>query len=206
MGTSGGSPAADLDGRRARSERSRLAAVEAMLDLLEAGATTLPGAADIAERSGLSERTVFRLFDDLESLYAAAVATQAQRLGHLFTFDATEGPVDERVEELVDQRVRLFEAIRFVRPVAERLRYTSTSIGEGLRLVDRQQRRQLAAQFEAELASLDDIERTEALDALHVVSGWAAWDTLRRQQGRSVPRATAAMRRAVRAVVESVRA
>jgi AcrR family transcriptional regulator len=204
MGTSGGSPAADLDGRRARSERSRLAAVEAMLDLLEAGATTLPGAAEIAERSGLSERTVFRLFDDLESLYAAAVDTQAQRLGHLFAFVATEGTVDERVEAIVAQRVRLYEAIRFVRPVAERLRYSSTSIGQGLRLVDREQRRQLAAQFGPELSGLDDIERGEILDALQVVSGWVAWDALRRQQGRSVARASAAMRRAVSALLTQI--
>jgi hypothetical protein len=65
-----------LDGRRARSARSREAAADAILDLLDEGLTELPGAAEVAERSGLSTRTVFRLFDDLESLYAAAVMRQ----------------------------------------------------------------------------------------------------------------------------------
>lgn len=190
-----------LDGRRARSARSRAAAVDAILDLLSAGSTVPPSAAEVAERSGLSIRTVFRLFDDLESLYAAAVERQRERLGEYFVFEATDGDVDARVADLVAQRVRLYEAILYVRPFAEQLRHTSEVVGAMLGLIDTQQREQLAAQFAPELASRSVAERNELLDALAVATGWAAWDGLRRQQGRSSVRAKRAMARTVSALV-----
>jgi len=189
------------DGRRARSERSRDAAVDAILDLLNEGAADPPSAAEVAERSGLSIRTVFRLFDDLESLYAAAVEHQRQRLGEHFVFEATRGDVDQRIADLIAQRVRLYEVVLHVRPFAEQLRHTSEAVGAVLKLMDTQQREQLAAQFAPELAPRSAAERTELLDALAVATGWGAWDVLRRQQHRSRTRAGRAMARMVSALL-----
>lgn len=59
-----------IDGRRRRSERSRGAIVQSMLDLL--GEQVLePTAQQISERAGLDITTVFRHFSDMESLYRA---------------------------------------------------------------------------------------------------------------------------------------
>src|SRR5579872_3191663 len=56
------------DGRRQRSEASRERIVRAMLELVGAGAVT-PSADAVAARAGVGLRTVFRHFDNMESLY-----------------------------------------------------------------------------------------------------------------------------------------
>ena len=76
-------PAPAVDGRRARRHRSRDLAVDALLDLLGEGVVR-PTAQQVAERSGVSLRSIFRIFDDVESLNAAACARQLSRVRHLF--------------------------------------------------------------------------------------------------------------------------
>lgn len=60
--------AAPIDGRRKRSHSSRAKIVKALLDLVEGG-TISPSAAEVAEAAGVGLRSVFRHFDDMESLY-----------------------------------------------------------------------------------------------------------------------------------------
>ncbi len=71
--------AARLDGRRARALRARDAIVDALLDLMQEGQVR-PTAAQIAARAGVSLRTVFQHFRDLEALFAAAADRQTARL------------------------------------------------------------------------------------------------------------------------------
>ena len=61
-----------IDGRRASRERNRDAVVDALLDLYREGNLS-PGADAVAERSGLSRRSLFRYFDDLDDLCRAAI-------------------------------------------------------------------------------------------------------------------------------------
>src|SRR4051794_18549457 len=68
--------ALEVDGRRERARRSREAVVDAILALLREG-TLRPGVAQIAARADVSERTVFRHFQDLEQLFAEAAEHQA---------------------------------------------------------------------------------------------------------------------------------
>ncbi|NCV76101.1 TetR family transcriptional regulator, partial [bacterium] len=58
-----------VDGRVARSERTREAIAEALLELLEEGVLR-PRAQEIAKRADVAVRTVFQHFDDMEGLYA----------------------------------------------------------------------------------------------------------------------------------------
>src|ERR1700722_20308308 len=60
------------DGRTRRRLNSYERAVDALLDLIESG-NEAPTAQQIAERSGISVRTVFRLSEDIGSLHVAAV-------------------------------------------------------------------------------------------------------------------------------------
>ncbi|KCZ53122.1 TetR/AcrR family transcriptional regulator [Hyphomonas pacifica] len=57
-----------VDGRRQRSERSRAQIIEAMFALIQEGDIS-PSAAGVTERSGVGLRTVFRYFEDMDSLY-----------------------------------------------------------------------------------------------------------------------------------------
>src|SRR3954469_13376093 len=118
-----------VDGRRARAERNREAVVEAILDLLRDGVDS-PGVNEIAERSGVSVRSVFRHFDDLESLHTTAIEVHLRQVRHLFQFEIPPGSTSERIDALVDQRAALYEDIAPIRRVAERLRRRSPSIDE----------------------------------------------------------------------------
>ena len=60
--------AASTDGRRQRSARSREKIIRAMWDLMLEGDMD-PSGADIAERAGVGLRSVFRHFEDIDTLY-----------------------------------------------------------------------------------------------------------------------------------------
>src|SRR5690348_1268808 len=176
-----------IDGRRARAERNREAVVEAILDLLREGVEE-PGVNEIAERSGVSVRSVFRHFDDLESLHTTAIEVHLRQVGHLFQIDLPDGPTAGRVEALVEHRSLLYEEIAPIRRVAERLRRTSPSIDETLGNARRFLRSQLKACFDAEIAARKGVARDDLLDAVELASSWLVWDNLRTEHGLSVVR------------------
>ena len=177
-----------LDGRARRRLDSYERAVDALLDLLEAG-NPAPTAQEIAARSGISVRTVFRLTEDIETLHAAAVTRQMERTAHLYQPLAADGPVPTRIRLLVEHRRRVFEAIAPVRRVADRLAAGSARIADGLALHHLVLRTQVAELFETTLASMPPSRRVVALDAADVAAGWETWDLLRRTRGLGPPAA-----------------
>jgi AcrR family transcriptional regulator len=74
------------DGRTARRERNREAVVTALLGLYREGVMT-PSADEIATRAGVSARSLFRYFTDVDDLAFAAVARQAEHLMPLLALD-----------------------------------------------------------------------------------------------------------------------
>jgi TetR/AcrR family transcriptional regulator of autoinduction and epiphytic fitness len=182
----------ETDGRRARAERNRDAVVEAILDLICEG-VQYPTADLIAERSGVSVRSVFRHFDDLESLYAAAVDRHSERIRGLFVPPPPGGSLAERIDALAARRSRLFEAMTPVRLAGERLRGRSAVIDERLAFARELLRDQVATLFEPELATETGSARRDLLDAVEAASSWSNWNLLRTEQGCSVARARAVM-------------
>src|SRR5437660_1544724 len=117
----------DVDGRSLRRAQSYDRAVDALLDLLQSG-NPAPTAQEIAARSGISVRTVFRLTKDIEALHAAAVSRQMERTAHLYAPILVSGKLTTRVRRLVEIRVGVFETIAPIRRVADRLAGTSECI------------------------------------------------------------------------------
>jgi AcrR family transcriptional regulator len=195
-----GSPAAGQDGRRARAERNKDAVVDAILDLLMEGVTE-PTAEAIAARSGVSVRSVFRHFDDLESLYETAVEHHSERVVDLFDPPPSGGPLAARIAELATRRGRLFEEMTPVRRAAERLRGRSPVLEERLRFARGVLRAQLEELFAPELAQYSGSERRDVLDAVELATSWRAWDLLRTEQKCSVARARAVMMRTLTALL-----
>lgn len=173
--------AEDLDGRRQRAVRSREAVVDAMLDLLrETGEQ--PSAQTIADRAGVSLRTVFRLFDDIDTLLATGVALQIDRVGSMFGPLEVIGHLDRRIHALVVHREKLFEEIAPVRRAA--LRRTEHSlIREWLDESHTLLRGQLTSLFLDELQVLPARQRKLVIEALDLAAGFAAWNALRTEQG-----------------------
>jgi len=191
-----------LDGRRQRSEQSRAAIVDAMLDLLRAG-NPRPGAQEIAERAGVSLRSVFRHFEDLDALYTVVTDRQKERSEHLFELGPVNGSLERRIALLIEQRARLFEEIAPVRRAALRLAPFHAPIRNRLADSNAVLRRHLPRVFAAELEPLAPAARRELLDALEVASSWNAWDALRSDQNLSPERAAKVVARLLRALVQA---
>jgi AcrR family transcriptional regulator len=179
------------DGRRLRRQRNRDSVVDAVLELIRAG-DLAPSAEQIADRAGLSARSLFRYFDDVDDLCRAAIARQHDAVdGVLGAAVDTSGTVDERAAAVVEHRVALFDAMGEVGRFARLRAPFQPLVAEQLAAVRRALRRRLAAAFAAELAARADGGR--ALAAADVLCSFESYRLLRDDQGLGRRDAAAAM-------------
>lgn len=115
---------ARVDGRRERSRSSHRRIVEAMMELI-AGGDLMPSAARVAEEAGIGLRTVFRHFDDMDSLYGEISATIAERVLPIVTAPYEGDDWRANIRELARRRVRVFETMLPFRLAANIKRYQS---------------------------------------------------------------------------------
>lgn len=102
------------DGRHRRRDRSRAAAIDALLRLLASG-TTAPSTIEIAEEAGITERTLFNLFDDKAALLWAAVERFRQRALAGLPPVPAEGALEDRVRSIVVALSQWFDDYAAVR-------------------------------------------------------------------------------------------
>ncbi|MGA1245721.1 MAG: TetR/AcrR family transcriptional regulator, partial [Ilumatobacteraceae bacterium] len=112
------------DGRRVRGERNKDAVVRALLSLYDEGEIE-PSAARIAEVAGVSERSVFRYFEDKDDLAATAMTLQMDRVQHLYEALDSSGDFDARLDAILTHRIGLFDAVRGVMRASEVLEHRS---------------------------------------------------------------------------------
>lgn len=197
-----GVAAVDTDG--VTGDRNLPTVVDAILDLLEEGVER-PGAIDIANRSGISMRAVFRYFEDPEYLYSAAIETHSARIAHLYVPPSVDGTREERAAGLAAQRASLFEAAAPVRRIAERYRGQSAAVEQNMGEMRLLLRHQVTSLFATELATLEsDEERRIHIDALDVATGWHSWETLRTELKYPVERAQQVLEHSILALTVPV--
>lgn len=181
------------DGRRIRRDRNRNAVIDAMISLYDEG-NFAPSADDISDRAGLSARSLFRYFDDIDDLCRAAITHQFQRVRPTLSMSA--GPDDAlsmRIAAVVDQRLRMFDAIGSVGHVS-RLRAPFQPLVAAELLQARSfLRHQLQRCFAAELATMPDAMSTSMLAIADVVCSFEAYQLLRQDQQLSRARASDAL-------------
>jgi AcrR family transcriptional regulator len=197
------SPETEMDGRRLRSIRNRELVAQTTLELLREGYLD-PSVDDIATRSGLSQRTVFRLFGDVEQLFSAAVAVQAERVGALLGSLQVSGSRKARVQRLVKARARLYEEVSPVRRFALRHAPFQPVIREGIDQLNAVLRGQLEELFEVEISSAPRSERHGLTDRLSVITSWSVWESLRTDQHLSIKASEAAVTRLLAATIVDV--
>ena len=170
------------DGRTARRERNRVSMVDAMLELFREG-NLAPSSDQIAERSGLSPRSLFRYFEDLEDLVQVAIARQQQRIAPFLVVEVSVGAsFGERVESFVTQRLRLLDAMGAVAQVARLRAPFQPSVRTQLGQIRAHLRRQIETLFAPELGQLGSDGATTALAALDVVFSFEAHRLMRDDQ------------------------
>jgi TetR/AcrR family transcriptional regulator, regulator of autoinduction and epiphytic fitness len=177
------------DGRILRAERTRRVVVETFLDLVQEGELH-PTAQQVSDRSGVSMRSIFRLFQDVDALHSAAIAAQLQRVAHLFEAPDATGPVESRMAALIARRTRLYETIAPVRRMAIRLAPRSLPIAAELARANTILRDQLMVLFAPELA-LRSGQQAGSIEALDALTSWETWDRLRGAQGLEADEAAA---------------
>src|SRR5947209_10076854 len=99
-------PGTPIDRRVLRGQRNREAVVQAFLDLIAEGDLS-PTAQKVAERAGVSLRSVFHHFEDMEQLFASAADLHVSRYADLVQPLEADGSRAERIAAFVDQRSRL---------------------------------------------------------------------------------------------------
>jgi TetR/AcrR family transcriptional regulator, regulator of autoinduction and epiphytic fitness len=168
---------APLDGRAARAAKTRTAIADALLDLLADGRMR-PTAKEIADRAGVSVRSVYVHFDDLEGLYCVAATRYFDRIAPMLAPVAAAGTVEERAYSLVRQRVSLYAGSgaigRATRLHAESSPTLERIVRDGRNL----SRADLERVFARELAPLTESERRRTVAMLDVLCGPETWETL----------------------------
>ena len=100
-----------VDGRTLRRTRNRTAVIAALLEIIREG-NLRPGASEIADRAGVSHRSIFRYFDDLDDLVRTAIDHAFEQAGPMADIpDIGSGSFDERIARFVDARLALFESV-----------------------------------------------------------------------------------------------
>ena len=187
---------AETDGRRRRSQDSRERIVAAMLELIHAGEIS-PGAEQVAQRAQVGLRTVFRHFNDMDSLYGEMSKAIEAELMLVVARPLDGANWQERLRSLIQRRALAFEKIAPYKRASDVHRHTSPVLqGEHTRLVAFL-REILKGVVPPEIAR--DQIRFEALEMLMSVE---AWIRLRRDQGLTAKRAAAVIEAAVLKLID----
>jgi AcrR family transcriptional regulator len=171
----------NVDGRVRRGERTRDSIVHALLDLLNDGVVE-PTSQQIATAAGVSVRSIFQHFDDLEALYGDLARAQDERTRPWFEQLEAEGDLDARLAALARHRRELFEHISPVRHAIGSRARTSEALAARLADVDAQLRAQVERQFAPELAERRGAARARLLDVVDLLWSFDSWDRLRTAQ------------------------
>jgi AcrR family transcriptional regulator len=172
--------------------------VAAHLALIDEG-DLKPTGERIAERAGVSLRTLWTNFKDMETLFAASGELVKERQDAMYRRIDPDLPLAERVEEFCTQRVEVLEmlapsarASSLREPFSAQLRVNRAgSIARA--------RRQIEEVFEAELATAP--ERDQLVSAITVASTWSTWSMMRDTLAMPIDDAKAIMRRTVAALL-----
>lgn len=177
-------PTRHPDGRKQRSERSRLAIVDAMLDIIMGGKME-PSAAEIAERAGVSARTVFRHFEEMDSLYSEMTERMEAQIMPIIQQPFTGDGWQAQLDQLLERRAVIYEKIMPLKIAASIRRFSS----EYLML---NYERFLHLERTGLENVLPDPVRKNAtmLSAIEMCAGFQTWRRLRQDQNLSVDQAT----------------
>lgn len=188
----------NTDGRVQRSERSKAAIVDALLELLGEGESE-PTAEQVAERASVGIRTVFRHFKDMETLYGAIDARVDARYAPAIEAPVPKVSLSQRICEFVERRAALYEGIGPIKRAANIKRARSEILQDLHLSLVRRLAKDLRRWF-PELAKA----KPEVVHALELATSFEAWDRLRVEQRLGTQRAAAAMQCTVTALFRSL--
>ncbi|MCO8272348.1 TetR/AcrR family transcriptional regulator [Actinoplanes sp. TRM 88003] len=184
-----------VDGRTARSERTRNAIVDAHLQLIGEG-DLRPTADRIARTAGVSLRALWSHFADMEALFTASGKRVLELRDASHRPISPDLPLAERIEAYCRQRARLLEQIGPTAKAAAIKEPFSDTLRRYRRMHVKRVREELATLFAPEVDGNDEL-----LDALTAVSMWPTWATWRENMDLSVTAARSTLSRTITALL-----
>ena len=184
-----------LDGRRRRGQDNRARIVAAMMALVQAG-NVAPSAEQVAARADVGLRTVFRHFQDMDSLYREIAQVVGAKVRGMIRPPQDEAAWPERLFALIERRAVAFETIAPFKRAADVFRHRSKFLGSDYALLVVELRAVLLDALPPEIAA--DAARVEALDLL---LSFEAWSRLRHEQDLPPERARQVLDAAVRRLI-----
>lgn len=194
------------DGRIARGLRTREAILCAYEDLIQE-AEVPPTGAELAARAGVSARSIFTHFGDMDGVLAATARRALEWLARTHVAIPSDLPLDERLDRFLERRV---ETLELTAPLYRMLRAfrhggrqekSSPDVAEILELLDLIRRRYLASVFSWEIGSTSEASEDELIEALIVATSWSTWEGLRREQALEPVAARRIMRHILRSLL-----
>jgi TetR/AcrR family transcriptional regulator, regulator of autoinduction and epiphytic fitness len=184
-----------VDGRTARSERTRNAIVDAHVALITDG-DLRPTADRIAKEAGVSLRALWSHFADMEALFAASGQRILERRDTTFEPIPADLPLAERISAYCRQRARLSETIAPAARAAALKEPFSPALQRYRKLHVDRVRAEVGALFAAEIGDDEGL-----LTAMTAVSMWNTWDTMRTPMELTPDQASATLERVVTALL-----
>lgn len=195
-------PEPKVDGRNARSQRSREAIVEAQLAFVREG-TPRPSVSQVARRAKVSRRVVFNQFKNMERLRAACIARFAQEENAKFWRPVPPGlALPERIEAFVRSRSERLEFVTPLRRATLVLAPLSPKITEAVQAGAARAHAEVRAVFDPELRQLTPARRGRLATLLIAAFGWPMWNMLRQDLNLGQRQARESMIAMVAAVIE----
>jgi AcrR family transcriptional regulator len=189
-----------IDGRNLRAEHTRRRIVAATRALLEE-TYALPKVAEIALRAGVSVRSVFQHFQEVESLFLVVFDEILHEAEEQWQPVEPTGPLTARIDMLVARRAALCEHVLSVRFAAISMEASSPAMSERAKVARALARQHIERAFRPELDRLAPADRRQTLDALRAALDWDMWMNMRRIHGLSVEEAQAVWHKIVTALM-----
>ncbi len=189
------------DGRLKRSEKSRMAIVSAMLELIREG-ISFPTADQISERAGVSRRLVFHHFKDIDSIHKELSELIFLSVEPLLRKEIhRKGSFNTRIKAFVEHRAELLELITPTRKTSSTLELSYKKSRISLQQFRKLKRELVSSIFAKELEQFKGKEKKERTSALQATASWSNWHSLRDHQGLSIEEARDVLKRMIRVIL-----
>ncbi len=166
-----------------------------MIQLVQDGVVE-PTADKVSALAGVTMRTVFRHFADMDSLYREISIEMEEQAKNLFDRELPGEDWHAQLHQLIDRRTLIFENLMAMRIAAESLRHRSDFLRKDLQ--------KFVTKTRATLKSiLPDILTGNAtcFESIDVILSFETWIRLRRDQHLTAKRASDVLHSTVNAII-----
>ncbi len=185
------------DGRRLRAKRNREKVISAMLSIVKEG-TLSPSAEEVAARAGVGIRSVFRYFDDMESLVHEMVTAVEAAVLPIAARPIKSENLEDRIAELIDLRIEFYERAMPFKVAASVKRHNSQKLKECYERDLALLREWLAAALPDDIS--DNAIQFEAIDA---ALSFDVWRRIRQEQKQTIEQGRQILAKMLGGIIDS---